>query len=248
VGGGGGAAALVPFVAESLGVEHRLARDAEVISPIGVALALVRDVVERTIVNPSPEDIVRMRREAIERVVAAGAAPEFTEVVMEIDARRNLVRATASGAAAATAGGARPEASDEERLRIVAHAAHAQAHELRSAGSVGSLDAYVLERSGDASVFVIDRSGVIRLVARAASFAATTAQQAEATLRAILDEATSFGDVGRALPEVHLAYGGRVIDLGTLAQADQVSALAGEELRGLEAGVPVLIIASRRAA
>jgi N-methylhydantoinase A len=248
IGGGGGAAAIVPFVAQALGVDYRLARDSEVISPIGVALALVRDVVERTIVNPSSEDIVRVRREAIERVVAAGAAPEFAEVVMEIDPRRNLVRATASGAAAATAQAARGEVSVDERLRIVARAAHAQAEEMRSAGSVGSLDAYILQRARDASVYVIDRSGVIRLVARCASLAATTAHRAEATLRVILDETTSFGDVGRALPEVYLAYGGRVVDLGTLAEADQASALASEELRGLDVGTPVLIIACRRAA
>ncbi|MFY9779655.1 MAG: hydantoinase/oxoprolinase family protein, partial [Candidatus Baltobacteraceae bacterium] len=100
VGGGGGAAALVPFAAERLGFAHRLARDAEVISPIGVALALVRDVVERTVVNPAPADVVRIRREAFERVVAAGASPDLVEVSVEIDARRNLVRATASGATA----------------------------------------------------------------------------------------------------------------------------------------------------
>jgi N-methylhydantoinase A/oxoprolinase/acetone carboxylase beta subunit len=248
IGGGGGAAAIVPFVAESLGVEHRSARDAEVISPIGVALALVRDVAERTIVNPSSEDIVRMRREAIERVVAAGAAPEFTEVVMEIDTRRHLVRATASGAAAATAQAARAAVSGEERLRIVARAAHVRAEEMRLAASVGSLEAYVVERSRERSVYVVDRFGIVRLIARDASFAETTAEHAERILRGILDEATSFGDVGRALPEVHLAYGGRVTDLGVLAEADQVSALAGEELRGLDAATPVLIVASRRAA
>ena len=100
IGGGGAAAALVPFVAERYGFSHRIARDAEVISPIGVALALVRDMVERTIVNPGPDDIVRIRREAAERVIAAGAAPDRVEVSVEIDAQRSRVRAIASGATA----------------------------------------------------------------------------------------------------------------------------------------------------
>ena len=90
IGGGGGAAALVPFTAERLGLRYRIARDAEVISPLGVALALLRDVVERTILDPSPADVVRVRREAFERVVAAGAEPGLVEVTVEIDARRNL--------------------------------------------------------------------------------------------------------------------------------------------------------------
>ncbi|HTV92322.1 MAG TPA: hydantoinase/oxoprolinase family protein [Verrucomicrobiae bacterium] len=123
VGGGGGATALVPFVAERYGLQHRIARDAEVISPIGVALALVRDVVERTIVNPSPEDIVRIRREAADRVIAAGAAPDRVEVSVEIDAQRNRVRATASGATAMVEAAAAPGALHVERngeqVRIV---------------------------------------------------------------------------------------------------------------------------------
>ena len=54
VGGGGGAGALVPYAAAAMHRPYRIARDAEVIAPIGVALALVRDVVERTIVSPTP--------------------------------------------------------------------------------------------------------------------------------------------------------------------------------------------------
>jgi N-methylhydantoinase A len=104
VGGGGGAGALVPFVAQMMGLRYRIARDAEVISPIGVALALVRDVVERTIVDPSAQDIASIRREAMDRVVAAGASPETIEVSVDIDTQLNRVRATASGATAMAEG------------------------------------------------------------------------------------------------------------------------------------------------
>ena len=123
VGGGGGAAALVPFVAERYGFKYRIARDAEVISPVGVALALVRDVVERTIADPSPDDIVRIRREAAERVIAAGAAPDRVEVSIEIDTQHNRVRATASGATAMVEAAAQPgelrAERDGDELRIV---------------------------------------------------------------------------------------------------------------------------------
>jgi N-methylhydantoinase A/oxoprolinase/acetone carboxylase beta subunit len=50
VGEGGGAAALIPHAASRTGLHHMISKDAEVISSIGVALALVRDVVEA---NPS---------------------------------------------------------------------------------------------------------------------------------------------------------------------------------------------------
>jgi hypothetical protein len=225
-----------------------LARDAEVISPIGVALALVRDVVERTVVDPSPEDVVRVRREAIERVVAAGASADLTEVVVEIDTRRNLIRATASGAMAATAQAARADVPSDERLRIVARAAHVEACGVGLAADLGALDLCVVERGRERDLYIVERSGVVRAIVRSGLFSVTTVERADAALRAVLDEATSFGDVGRALPSVQLAYGRRVADLGVLAEAAQVSALAGEELRGLDRTMPVAIMAARRSA
>ncbi|MDE2572920.1 MAG: hydantoinase/oxoprolinase, partial [bacterium] len=98
VGGGGGAGALIPYVAQRLGHPWRLARNHEVISPIGVALALVRDVIERTIVDPAPDDVVRVRAEAEAAAVRSGADPAGVQVAVEVDARRNRVRAVATGA------------------------------------------------------------------------------------------------------------------------------------------------------
>jgi hypothetical protein len=47
------------------------------------------------------------------------------------------------------------------------------------------------------------------------------------------------------LPESHLVYGRRTVDLGALAEADQVVALAEEELGGLAPATPVHVILRR---
>jgi len=66
VGEGGGAAALIRTLPPVPAFVMKISKDAEVISSIGVALALVRDVVERVIPNAQPEDLKRIRREAFE--------------------------------------------------------------------------------------------------------------------------------------------------------------------------------------
>ena len=215
VGGGGAAAALVPFVAQRYGFAHRIARDAEVISPIGVALALVRDMVERTIVDPAPDDIVRIRREAAERVIAAGAAPDRVEVSIEIDAQHNRVRAIASGATAMV------EAAAPLALRV--------------------------ERDG-ANVRVIDERDVVRLVLKNAAVSATTVAALDDDLARAIEDATRFGDVGRALPDVYLVHRGHIADLRGMASAAQARALAQEETAGCDADQAVMIVTVARAA
>jgi N-methylhydantoinase A/oxoprolinase/acetone carboxylase beta subunit len=249
VGGGGGAAALVPFAAQRLGLRHRLARDAEVISPLGVALALVRDVVERTIVAPTPADVVAVRREAFERVVAAGAAPEFVTVTVDVDARRNLVRATASGATAATATAGRGEvAADSERRAAALRTLRAQPQELSLFANPGEFAVFVRATRGAYDVCAVDARGVVRFSARRAVARVATAGTLPRVLAGLLEDATAYGDVGRALPGVALAYGARIVDLGTLAEADQVLALASEEVRGLPSAAALVAIAAIRRA
>ncbi len=246
IGGGGGAGVLVPFAARSLGLTCRIARDAEVISPIGVALALVRDVVERTIPNPTPDDVVRVRREAIERVVAAGAAPELVETTIELDPRRNLVRATASGATPSAAPSALAAAAADP-LVAATRALRAEAGPApQCAAATDGLSVYVVRHRRRLDACVVDRNGVVRAVARRAHVAGFARGEVRTELARMLEDATAFGDVGRALPDCTLAYGHRVAELNGLAEAASVVALADEELRGLADDARVVAIVAER--
>ncbi len=244
VGGGGGSAALVPFLAQRMRLPHRIARDAEVISPIGVALALVRDSVERTIVDPTPEEIARLRREASDRVIAAGAAPERVEVSVEIDVQRNRVRATASGATALVEGGAGEATSEGDSRSVAARSLRTQPEALERVPLTPLLTSYTRDRD----VRVLDERGVIRLALRDATLTRTRCGELEPVLRDAIESATSFGDVGRALPELYVVHGARIADFSGLANAEQAIALAMEEVAGRAADDPIAILTVPRAA
>ena len=55
---------MLPYSAKEMNIPYSIPKYAEVISSIGVALAMIRDVVERVIPNPTTEDIARIKREA----------------------------------------------------------------------------------------------------------------------------------------------------------------------------------------
>ena len=245
VGGGGGAAALIPFAAEALGFTYRIARDAEVISPLGVALALVQDVVERTIVDPTPGDLVRIRREAVDAAIRSGAAPDRIEVVLEVDRARNRVRAAASGATALVEGAAaRAGASDGERLAALARALRAEAAGLRIAART---PAFIVAEA-NRTLAVVDERAVVRLIAPRASVTVTTAGDLATALAATIEERTTYGDVGRALPDLWLLAGARIVELSGLADAAGAAGLAADDIAGLPADAPIAIVAAPRRA
>jgi N-methylhydantoinase A len=245
VGGGGGAAALIPFAAQALGFEHRIARNAEVISPLGVALALVRDVVERTIVDPAPDDLVRIRREAIDAAIRAGAAPEGIEVVVEVDRQRNRVRASASGATALARGAnTQAVASETERIDAGSRALRAAASATRLAAQTPAF----LVVAANAALAIVDERAVVRLIAPRGTVVLTTAADLTRTIAATIDEHTAYGDVGRALPDLWLLAGPRIVELTGLSDAESAVALAADDISGAPDSAIIAIVAVEKRA
>jgi N-methylhydantoinase A/oxoprolinase/acetone carboxylase beta subunit len=248
VGGGGGAAALIPFAASRLGYPFRLARHAEVISPLGVALALVRDVIERTIVDPTPDDLSRIRREAIDAAIAAGAAPHGIEVTVDIDRARNRVRATASGATALVEGAAtRTPVTAAERERIATqYLGAAPAVPPRMAGTFAIYET-PSARDG-ATLCIVDELGVVRAVVPAGHVIESTSADVARGVAQAFDRFTRFGDVGRAVPDVRLVFGSRIADLSGVGDLDSAVALASDEVAGGDPAAVVAIVAAVRSA
>lgn len=264
IGGGGGAPSLVPFTGEMMGLEHRIARNAEVISPIGVAMAMVRDTVERNIVDPTPEDILSVRREATEAAVTAGAMPESIEVQVEVDRRRNLVRAVAVGttelrrAESQDHHADQPDGPSDPRL-AAARSMRLPAEELvlaaetenylvytgthRSKSFLGRWGSWMTPRR---QLRVVDRSGVVRLQRGAARVTVTRLTDVEAELGRAAEELTDFGDAGRTIPDIFILYGGRLANFSGLATLEQVTALAEVELRSIDPETRLVVIACLR--
>ena len=146
VGGGGGAATVVPHLAETMGHKFRIAQNAPVISTIGVALAMVRDMVERSVANPTDADIISVRREAEQKAIQNGAAPGTVEVSVEVDTQKNIIRAIAVGATEMRSKDRmKKEMSEDERLGVVAENLGVGKEELHIEARNGSMMAVQYE-------------------------------------------------------------------------------------------------------
>ena len=201
VGEGGGAAALIPFVAERMGLQFKISQDAEVISSIGVALAMVRETIERVIPNPTPEDLQRIKREAFDAVVRLGAAPENVEVTIEVDPQMQRVRAIAMGASEMRAQDLlqRGERGGGARHRRDLHGRAAEVVRLAAAtDQIRVFQGQVEERkwrffkSRRTPVRAVDREGVIRVQRSDGVVVSATAATGLHQLRRVWEEVTIY--------------------------------------------------------
>ncbi|HZH35151.1 MAG TPA: hydantoinase/oxoprolinase family protein [Pyrinomonadaceae bacterium] len=257
VGGGGGAASLVPFTGTLMNLPARIASKAEVISTIGVALAMVRDVIERNIIAPTPEQILQVRREAAEAVIKIGAVPDSVEVQIEVDTRRNLVRATAFGTTELKKeDAARVGNSYEDALRAAARSMKTAVENVKLAAETSSLYVFVSETKtrGFFGLFttsrqmirVTDKTGVVRLQRSHAEVISTKVADIARQLESTITKLTDFGDAGRALPDVHILVGARIVNLSGLAEMEQAIAIARTELENMPEDEKIVIVAAQK--
>ena len=244
VGGGGGAASIVPHLAECMDMEGRIAKNAEVISPIGVALAMVRDMVERTILNPTDSDILAIKREAYNAAINSGAQPDSIEVSIEVDTSRNLVRAIATGSTELRTKDLMSQAKTEDEIKeqIAAHfeIAPSEVTTLASTGKIYVIQGNIISK-GMFGLFkktlhpvrVVDEEGVIRLQKPSGKISGINLKTYKKDLENAVAESTKYTDGGEEVPDLFLIFGKQIRSFTGLISASQVISLASIELEGL---------------
>ncbi|WP_130799167.1 hydantoinase/oxoprolinase family protein [Streptomyces otsuchiensis] len=247
VGGGGGAASVTPHLAALTGLDGAIAAHSEVISPLGVALALVREQVERIIPGATQEQILAVRDEAERAVVAQGAAPGAVEVEVTVDAQTNTVRAIATGATELRTQDRAHRSDEDERLAAAADSLKAPPERVRNLAATPTHTVYGTEirsrfRRARHPVRVLDADGVVRLHSRDARVETTTVAEAPEILARLVDETTSYGDGGVRAPAVRLLFGARIADFSGVLEAEPLLALARSELRTRTPDEPVVAV------
>ncbi len=240
-GGGGGAAAIVPFTANRMGLPFEIAKNAAVISAIGVALALVRDTIEKTVIAPTEADVLKIRKEAEDSVVRMGANPDSIEVQIEIDAQKNILRASATGTTELrTRELGKAAMSAEELEQRVRQTVRGDIQGVTRVAEAGGLAVYhaptqvrrlggLLTRTQN-QYRVLDREGIIRLQLRNGDCASGTKREVVSGLKEFFDKHTIYGDAGREFPDLFVVFRGRILDMSGLVNLDQIQSLLQVEL------------------
>lgn len=242
VGVGGGAGAVIPAVAATLGHRWEIPPDAEVISSIGDALSLVRVELERGMPRPTSEHVAALVRDAEIAAVEAGASPATLQVETTAVPERGAMRAVAIGAASLdTPGGMVEEAGSEGLAGIAAGLLGPDAQEIADNGF------YSVFAAGEEGLrrrfAVLDRRGSVALEGEGLALSGSGDDVGDALRERLPTMVRRFGPVGVA-PAVRLVRGARLIDLSLFSSPERALDAAVDECR-IADGAPVVALLTR---
>ena len=244
VGAGGGAGTLLAYTGKMMGFKYQIPENAEVISSIGVALAMVREMVERTIPNPTVEDIAKIKREAKDRAVKSGAVPDSVEVFLEIDDTTQKVTAIAMGSTEVKTTDLSKKIDDKEAMEIAKETFAADTN-ISIAYSNGSTFVAVGKNKNRNSIRIIDSKGFVKVQRAEGKVIKTTFGNIDAVLKKLWDEVGNYSSEIKINPDIYVIIGGRVIDYSGLSTVEQVIGLAQTELIDLKEDAEVALVAAK---
>lgn len=254
VGGGGSGAVLVPAMAERENMKSKIANNAPYVSTIGVALAMVKEQMERTVVNPTEEDIKRIRAEIMERIVKSGASEATVEVTIEIDSQKNILRAVATGSTELRSKDLGSEAmSDSEMAVIAAQSVDQSLESTKLAARSGRWSLFASEnmkksffgliKKKSNAVSVLDREGVVRFKKANVQYTKLTKSQSQSTLGDFLDDNTIYSDANATIPKVFVFYKEKMLDLTGMQTKEQLMSILEIETEMLRGEDEMIVIA-----
>lgn len=244
VGGGGSASVLVPAMAEKAGMKWQIAKNAPYISTIGVALAMVREQIERSVIKPNEQDIKKIRSDIMDKIIQSGANEETVEITIEVDAQKNILRAIATGstelrtkdlnqteifAEEMQSIAAESIGQPEESLALKAQTKRWYAfHSLLKQKKFFGLMTKKVE-----FVVVMDREGVVRFKHENAKLLLFSKQDLSTDFDNFLDEHTIYSDANATIPKVHFFFREKMLDLTGMQTKEQLISITELELEPL---------------
>lgn len=256
IGGGGSASVVVPFLGEMMGIRHKIAENAPYISTIGVSLALVREQIERSVSNPTDEDIRKIRHDIMEVITRAGADAATVDIAIEIDSQKNILRAIATGATELRTKDRNTQMkSEEDLLKIISEADKVEKQNVQKVGQESRWYAYYVNvekkalfgliKTKKRFTRIIDEEGVIRLQKNDAKIMVMKKKQLSTRFEEFVDSLTQFSDAGAILPKTYLFFGQKMSDLSGVVNKEQLLGLADMELEFVEDNQEIIVVSAR---
>jgi N-methylhydantoinase A/oxoprolinase/acetone carboxylase beta subunit len=247
VGVGGGAASLLPYTADHMKLEYSIPENAEVISSIGVALAMVRDVVERTIPNPSKKDIADIKKEAAAMAIANGALPDSVEVQIEIDTQTSRVTAIALGSTEVQTTDLLMACTEEDAKQLAAKSMGSEIKETKliTKNNVFYVFGAKSKKGTGEQIRIVDKKGFIKVQRGDGEAIGCTVAEAVKVIDDMWEKLAVFKSDIKLTPDLYICIGGKVLDYAGMRDLEQLQMVVDTEIGLMEPQEEIIIVGAR---
>ncbi|MGL5042439.1 MAG: hydantoinase/oxoprolinase family protein [Culicoidibacterales bacterium] len=257
IGGGGSAGVLTKYLARKQGVDFKLTENAPYISTIGVAMAMIREQLERSVINPTNDDIRKLRHDVITKIMESGAKEETIEVTIEVDKQKNKIIATATGASEFKAKDMQVNTKTAEELKQnVAKSIKMAETDVNKVESVGKYSVYQgiketkklfgLVKHQSRVIAVSDHEGVVVMRRVNAAFFTTRCDAITGKIAEIVEELATYSDAGQTLPAIHLFTEQRIYDYSGVHELVQLHELIRMDTEFVDADAKIIIVGEKK--
>ncbi|WP_230641654.1 hydantoinase/oxoprolinase family protein [Vibrio campbellii] len=255
--GGGGSAAITTFaLGEKYGFKSKTAKNAPYISTIGVAMAMVREQIERSVVDPSASDIQKIRSDIMDQIVAQGAKEESVEIAIEVDKQRNILIATATGATEFSNDSSQDKLSEQDIITKVGDVFSVEKAAVEAKDAVGAFQIvkarkesrkfFNLLKKEEDHFAVVKSDGMIPLKIKNAQHIKVPRSGYGEAMKSLVSELSSYSDAGQSIPKVFAFTGSRMFDYSGLFSSEQLTSMIAMDLDHLDAEQEVLLVAAKK--
>lgn len=241
VGVGGGAAALIIYFATKLNLKYNIPENAEVISSIGVALSMVRDVVERIIPNPTKQEIKSIKQEALDKAIESGASPDTIDVHIEIDSQTSKVTAIATGSTEVKTTDLLKECDLNEATEIANNDFGNNITNITLAVDYKYFYIFSGKKGDKEPIRILDKKGFIKVQRSDARAVKCKAQDYLEIVKEMWNDLATFKTDALLRPDFYLCIGPKLMDF-SVQSLDQLIILIDLEIASLELNDEIVIV------
>ena len=245
VGCGGGATALLPFSAEQMKLKYSIPEAAAVISSIGVALAMVRDVVERVIPSPTSKDIAEIKKEAKALAIKSGAVPDSIEVQIEIDPQTSKVTAIALGSTEVQTTDLLKACDENEARFLAAESMNLTTEQVTCSVKNDIFYVFTAMKNNKQQVRLVDHKGFIKVQRADGEASSFKAKDWEEETHKMWKRCLTYKAEMERTPDLYLCIGGKVMDYANTVSLEQLNIIMSTEFADADPEDDVILIGAR---
>lgn len=254
--GGGGSAAVVAFpLGQHNGIKAKVAKNAPYISTIGVGLAMLREQIERSVINPTNDDILKIRTDVTDKIVKSGAKVETIKVDVKIDTQKNIVLATATAASEYSESN-NDFVSKQQQVDKIAEGLNTSTSNISNKYSNEFFDLYevnmqisklfgLLKKTSKLSV-IVNKNNIIKFKSPKCNSYEYSKSELLNNLDDIIERNSSYSDAGQTLPSIYIFTNSKDLNYSGLTKKEQVIEMIKMDLEYIDVSKRLIIVAETK--